>query len=106
MRDGPMTAVVPDTLPDDFVDFDAVDVTGTHEARASRIQRGLPAQAVASALAARMSLPGNVPWTLHDSSGAFLDDSRPIGDQVGPGARLTVTPKTHLGAGAGSGGPV
>lgn len=76
--------------------LEAVDVTATHEVEAE-FQPGLPASAVASALASRMSLPENVPWTLHDSQGGFLDDEKPIGDQLKPGSRVTVAPKTHLG---------
>jgi len=53
---------------------------------------------VASSLAAWMKLPDNVPWGLRDdSSSRFLDDELPVGDQIRPGARVTVTPKTHLG---------
>ena len=77
--------------------FDTVDVTGTHEAHASDIDPSLPAEVVARALAARMALPQNVPWSLHDSSGAFLDDNVSIGDQIESGETLTVAPKTHLG---------
>ncbi len=77
--------------------FDTVDVTGTHEAHVSDVDPNLPAQVVARALAARMALPQNVPWSLHDSSGAFLDDNVSIGEQVKSGETLTVAPKTHLG---------
>jgi hypothetical protein len=43
-------------------------------------------------------LPENVPWALRDEqTSAYLDDARPIGEQLHPGARVTVTPKTHLG---------
>jgi len=45
-----------------------------------------------------MSLPADVPWALRDDgSSAYLDSERPIGDQIEPGARVTITPKTHLG---------
>jgi hypothetical protein len=65
---------------------------------ASDVQRSLPAGAVAKALAVRMALPENVPWALRDeTTSAFLEDDKPIGDQLGLGARVTVTPKTHLG---------
>ena len=36
---------------DDVMSFDAVDVTGTHEARVTDVQRTLPAEAVARAVA-------------------------------------------------------
>ena len=45
-----------------------------------------------------MSLPES-PWALRDDSkAAFLKDDRPIGEQIEPGARVTLTTKTHLGA--------
>ena len=66
-----------------------------------RGRRRRPAQpsggAVARAVANQFSLPENVPWSLHDDRGAFLDDEAPIGDQVTTGAKLWVSPKTHLG---------
>ena len=81
------------------VKFEATDVTGTVTMAVSDIQRTLPAGAVAQALAAKMELPDNVPWTLRkDSSGAYLDDESPIGDQLGEiDEKLTVAPKAHLG---------
>lgn len=83
---------------DDFLAFDAEDVTGTFEVSARDVQRNTPAGAVAKALASRMSLPDSVPWGLHDSHGRFLCDDDPIGDQIETGSRVTVAPKTHLGA--------
>ena len=78
--------------------FEASDVTGMHRVVASDVQRNLPAGAVARALAVRMSLPENVPWALRDeTTSAFLDDDKPIGEQIELGAKVTVTPKTHLG---------
>ena len=91
------TAVLPETDPDSFT-LEAVDVTGTHWVTAEDIQPSLPAESVARALAARMALPQNVPWALRsDTTGAFLDDRSPIGEQLEPGAQVTVVPKTHLG---------
>ena len=84
----------------DVLHFEAADVTGTHHVVVDDVQSGLPAGAVAKALASRMSLPENVPWGLRDdASSAFLDDEKPIGEQLGagPDVKLTVTPKTHLG---------
>jgi hypothetical protein len=87
--------------PPDTLEFEATDVTGMHRVEAREVQRGLPAGAVARALASRMALPGNVPWALRDdSTSVFLDEDRPIGEQIEPKARLTVTPKTHLGGAA------
>jgi hypothetical protein len=80
--------------------FEAADVTGTHCVQVDDVECGLPAGAVAQALASRMSLPENVPWGLRDdSNSSLLDDDKPIGDQVDrtTDVKLTVTPKTHLG---------
>ena len=77
--------------------FQAADVTGTHTATAN-VQQSLPAHAVVESLVASMSLPQNVPYGLRDeSTGAFLDDAKPIGEQIGQDAKLSITPKTHLG---------
>jgi hypothetical protein len=78
--------------------FEAADVTGTNRVLATDVQPALPAGAVAKALAVRMALPENVPWALRDErTSAYLDDARSIGEQLRPGAKVTVTPKTHLG---------
>jgi hypothetical protein len=84
-------------LNGDVFRLELSDVTGTHMAEAKDVQRSVPAGAVARAAASRFSLPENVPWSLHDDRGAFLDDDRAIGDQVDNGAKLWVSPKTHLG---------
>lgn len=77
--------------------FTASDVTGTHSASAA-VQPELPAEAVTDSLVAEMGLPANTPYGLRDeASGEFLDDERPISEQIEPGSRLTVTPRTHLG---------
>jgi hypothetical protein len=82
----------------DLLEFEASDVTGSHSVVARDVQSSLPAGAVASALANRMSLPADVPWALRDErSSAYLDDSTAIGDQIETKARLTVVPKSHLG---------
>jgi hypothetical protein len=84
--------------PPETFDFEASDVTGMHRVEARDVQRKLPAGAVAKALASRMALPDNVAWALrNESTSVFLDDEAPIGEQIEPTARLTVTPKTHLG---------
>lgn len=73
------------------------DVTGTRDLPVE-VQRGLPAGEVARSLASRMQLDGSVPWALRDDrSCTYLDDERPIGDQLEPEAQATLTPKTHLG---------
>ena len=85
--------------PSATVAFRAADVTRTVTMEASDIQKSAPAGAVAQALAARMELPMNVPWSLRrDASGAFLEDDAPIGEQIAQtGESLTVAPKAHLG---------
>jgi len=78
--------------------FEAVDVTGSHALEAEDVDRTSSAGAVARVLAESMTLPRNVPWTLRDErSGSYLDEDRPIGEQIEPGARVVVTPKAHLG---------
>ena len=78
--------------------FEATDVTGSQTVTADDVRRSIPAGVVARALADRMALPADVAWALRDdSSSAYLDEDRPIGDQIEPGARVTITPKTHLG---------
>ena len=80
----------------DVFSLTAVDVTGSFEVEAQP-QPALPAGVVARALAARLSLPDNVPWGLHDGEGTFLQDDVPISEQIESGAKVTVVPKAHLG---------
>jgi hypothetical protein len=77
--------------------FSATDVTGTVEMEVADLQGSVPAGAVAQTLARRMELPTDVPWALRSDSGAFLDDERQIGEQIEADAKVTLTPKTHLG---------
>ena len=78
--------------------FFASDVTGTHTLSPSDVDESSPAGTVAAALASQMQLPENVPWALRDdSSSVYLDDAVPIGEQLEPGAQVTITPKAHLG---------
>ena len=100
MTVGEQAAVAAPPVGGETLSFQATDVTGTHCATVGDVQRALPAGAVAQSLASMWSLPENVPWSLRDdSTGAFLDDAAPIGEQLGreAEARLTVTPRTHLG---------
>lgn len=81
-----------------FFDFEATNVTGT-QTLPVRVQRSTPAETVAKSIASDMSLPGDVSWSLRDDlSSVFLRDDLPIGDQLEPGANVTLTPKAHLGA--------
>jgi len=78
--------------------FEATDVTGMKTLPID-VQSALPADAVAQSIANLMALPGDVPWALRENlSSAYLDGGTAIGDQIAPGAKVTVTPKTHLGA--------
>jgi hypothetical protein len=80
--------------------FHARDVTGSHEILVEGVERGALAGSVAQSLAARMDLPTDVPWALRsDRTGAWLKDDAPLGEQINgeAEARLTITPKTHLG---------
>lgn len=80
--------------------FAASNVTGTQESE-FEVDPRLSAGSAAESIQARMGLPDDVSWALRDArSSAYLDESRPIGDQIEPGARVTITPRTHLGAGA------
>lgn len=82
----------------DTLSFEATDVTGTHTVTAADVQSTTPAGLVARALASRMALPSNVPWVLRsDATSEFLRDDVAIGDQITSDARVTVTPRTHLG---------
>jgi hypothetical protein len=76
----------------------AEDVTGTYTLEAPDVPYATEAGAVARTLADRMGLPQNVPWTLrNDRSGQYLEEEVEIGRQIEPGAKVTVTPRTHLG---------
>jgi hypothetical protein len=99
LSDRHATVLGPEPQASDVFSFEAVDVTGTYRVVADDVQRSLPAGAVAKALASQMSLPENIPWGLRDATSAFLNDEQPIGEQISPGTSVTVTPKTHLGAG-------
>ena len=85
-------------LTSSMMSFLVHDVTGTLSLEKENVQGSLPASAVASSVASEMQLPENVPWGLrNDDTSEFLDDKKPIGEQIEPGSRVTVTPKTHLG---------
>jgi len=99
----PATASAPGTIGsagDAFV-LRASNVTGTQEIPVE-VDRATTVGAITESIAHRMALPDDVAWGLRDdTSSAFLDDTRPIGDQVKPGAHVTAIPRTHLGAGVG-----
>lgn len=77
--------------------FEVSTVTGTRSVTAD-VEASAPAETVAKALSAQLSLPENVPWTLRkDHSTEYLDEGKEIGSQVESGEHLTLTPKAHLG---------
>ena len=58
----------------------------------------LSVRSVTDAIAHRMGLTSDVAWALRsDETSEYLDDEGAIGDQIAPGSRVTVTPKSHLG---------
>ena len=83
--------------------FRAANVTSSQQIPVE-VSRSSSVSAVTSSIVDRMSLPDDVPWALRDDgSSAYLDDDRPIGDQLEPGARVTITPRAHLGGAPGAG---
>ncbi len=94
MKTETLEAAPPQALPFPFL---ASDVTGSSEMDVTDLQPSVPAGVAARTLAERMELPLDVPWALRDDRGVFLDDGRQIGEQLEPNARVTLTPKTHLG---------
>ena len=81
------------------ISFLASNITGTQSVPVE-VNGGLSVRSVADSIAARMALPDDVAWALRDDdSSAYLDESRPIGSQIGPSSRVTITPRTHLGGG-------
>jgi hypothetical protein len=97
MSENEGSVVVSDTVPATTIRFKAADVTGTHSAIAD-VQQSLPTSAVVRSLVKQMTMPENVPYGLRDdTTGKFLDDAAPIGEQLTPESRTTLTPKTHLG---------
>ena len=78
--------------------FLASNVTGT-QSLPIEVNGGLTVRSVTDSIADRMALPDDVAWALRDDeSSAYLDEGRPIGAQIGPNSRVTITPVTHLGA--------
>lgn len=80
--------------------FRARDVVASQEIQVSDIARGTPAGAVAQSIAARLSLPTDVPWALrNDRTGTWLRDDVPIDAQLreDADASITIVPKAHLG---------
>lgn len=81
---------------DSMIRFNAHGVTGS-EAVEVEFQRSTPVDAVAQSLAEMLRMPADIPWGLRDDGSSVYLDDRPIGDQIEPGAAVSLTPKTHLG---------
>jgi hypothetical protein len=97
MRAVEETTATLETTDTETFSFTVSDVTANREGDV-QFDRRTPVKAVTQAIATRLGLPTNSPWALRsDRTSAFLDDSKPIGDQIAPGERVTVTPKAHLG---------
>jgi len=95
-RENPMAAS--DVPTQATLSFEVSNVTDTRSFDASDVDASLPAEVVAKALSAELNLPQNVCWMLRDdASAAFLDGETAIGEQIRPGARVTLTPRAHLG---------
>jgi len=91
-------AATPEPAPTEAMTLEVETVTGTRSFVASDIDPMLPAGVLAKTLSAELALPQNVPWMLRDSASAsFLENERAIGEQVESGAKVTLTPRTHLG---------
>ena len=81
------------------VSFTARDITGLHEITVDDMPAAAPVGDVARSLANRLNLPANVSWSLrNDRTGDYLRDDADLGGEVPEkGAKLTITPRTHLG---------
>jgi hypothetical protein len=85
------------------IHFLANNVTGTQSIPVE-VDAAVSAGAVTESIADRMALPDEVAWSLRDDgSSIYLDESRPIGEQIAPGSHVTITPRAHLGARPGRG---
>jgi len=81
------------------VSFTARDIAGLNEITVTDMPGEAPVGDVARSLANRLNLPTDVPWSLrNDRSGEYLKDDADLASQVQEaGAKLTMTPRTHLG---------
>lgn len=83
----------------ELLEFEAIDVTGTRTVHVSDVDRRTAVGVVSKALAARMSLPETMPFSLFNGQGAVLEDDKPIAEQIKPGETVSLVPRAHLGAG-------
>lgn len=81
------------------VSFTARDITGLHEITVTDMPATAPVGDVARSLANRLNLPTDVAWSLrNDRSGDYLKDDADLASQIPEeNAKLTITPRTHLG---------
>lgn len=79
-----------------MIKFRAHGVTSSEDVEVE-FQRSTPADAVAQSLAEMLNMPADIPWGLRDDGSSVYLEDRAIGDQIRPGAAISVTPKTHLG---------
>lgn len=85
------------TMTGNLLDFRAVNVTGTKE-YAFSVDPALMVDAVIEKVTEEMRLPDTSFYAFRDDgSSRYLDEKKSIGESIHPGARLTVTPRTHLG---------
>ena len=88
------------SLETENLPFRASNITGTQYLDVE-FGRDLSVRSVTDSIVHRMALPTDVTWTLRDdSSSVYLDDDRPIGDQLARDANVTITPRAHLGGSA------
>jgi len=98
MKDAQQTKTTAEAPDATGLNFYVTNVTGTRSFEATGVDPTLPADVVSQAVSVELSLPQNVPWTFRrDDSAEYVDGLSPIGDQVEPGTRTTLTPKAHLG---------
>ena len=88
----------------ELLNFEVRNITGTQKIPVESPAQ-LSVRIVTESISHEMALPEGVPWSLRDdSSSAYLDEDAAIGDQIQPGTRVTVVPRTHLGGAARYGG--
>jgi hypothetical protein len=92
-----VSSTLPVTESPKSFQFLARNVTATKTLEVE-VTSELRAEEVARSVAELLSMPADTPWALReDDTASFLDGDRPIGEQIRPGARVTLTPKAHLG---------
>ena len=98
MRAVEETTATLETTDTETISFTVSDITASRESD-FQFDRRTPVKAVTAAIATRLGLPTATPWALrNDRSSAYLDDARPVGDQIAPeGEHVTVIPRAHLG---------